>query len=122
MAPRSGRDSMPAMAPASSMPGMSAEMTAHMSQMKSADGATMKTMLPEHRKMVEGMLSQMNDQMRGMKMSATPAWTALTDSLRSDLKKMPGMSAAALAAAMPAHEMRMMNLATMHEGMMKGMK
>lgn len=125
MPARSGTDSMPAMTGMSgpaAMPGMSAEMTAHMAEMKGADAAKMKSMLPEHRKMVAGMLAMMNDQMKGMKMAATPAWTALTDSIRSDLKAMPAMSASALAAMMPAHELRMMNLATMHEGMMKGMK
>lgn len=125
MPARSGTDSMPAMTGMSgpaAMPGMSAEMTAHMAEMKGADGAKMKSMLPDHRKMVAGMLATMNDQMKSMKMSATPAWTALTDSIRSDLKAMPAMSASALAAMMPAHEMRMMNLATMHEGMMKSMK
>ena len=122
MPARSGTDSMPAMASPAAMPGMSAEMTAHMAEMKGADGAKMKSMLPDHRKMVAGMLATMNDQMKGMKMAATPAWTALTDSIRSDLKAMPALSASALAAMMPAHELRMMNLATMHEGMMKGMK
>lgn len=122
MPARSGTDSMPAMAGPAVMPGMSAEMTAHMAEMKSADGAKMKSMLPEHRKMVAGVLATMNDQMMSMKMSASPAWTALTDSIRSDLKVMPDMSASALAAMMPAHEMRVKNLATMHEGMMKGMK
>lgn len=125
MPARSGTDSMPAMTGMSGpkgMPGMSAEMTAHMAEMKGADGAKMKTMLPAHQKMVAGMLAQMNDQMKSMKMSATPAWTALSDSIRNDLRAMPDMRATALAAMMPAHEMRVMNLATMHEGMMKGMK
>ena len=122
MSPRTDAASAPAMTGMSSMPGMSADMVAHMAQMKGADGAKMKTMLPEHRTMVTGMLAQMNDQMSSMKMAATPAWNALTDSIRSDLKAMPTMSTQALAAIMPAHEMRMMNLATMHEGMMKGMK
>ena len=72
--------------------------------------------------MVAGMLAQMNDQMKGMKMSASPAWTALSDSIRSDLAAMPDMNATALAAMMPAHEMRVKNLATMHETMMKGTK
>ncbi len=117
-----GADSIPAMTGTTTMPAMSAEMTAHMAEMKGADGARMNAMLPDHRKMANGMLSQMNDQMTSMKMSATPAWKALTDSISRDLTAMSKMSAAALVAMIPAHEMRLMNLATMHETMMKGMK
>lgn len=120
--PRSGTDRMPTMTGMSGTSGMSAEMIAHMSEMKAADGATMKTMLPAHRKMVTGMLSQMNEQMTQMKGSTTPAWTALSDSIRSDLTAMAGMGASALAAMVPAHEVRIAKLSTMHDGMMKGMK
>jgi hypothetical protein len=119
---KSGTDSMGAMAGMPGMAGMSPEMTAHIATMKGADGAKMKTMLPEHRKMVANMLATMNDQMKQMKMSATPAWTALTDSIRNDLKIMPDQSALALASMMPAHEMRVSSLAAMHDGMMNGMK
>ena len=119
---KSGTDSMGGMAGMSGMVGMSAEMSAHMAAMKGADGAKMKTMLPEHRKMVANMLATMNDQMKQMKMSATPAWTALTDSIRNDLKMMPDQSAQALASMMPAHELRVSSLAAMHDDMMKGMK
>ena len=119
---KSGGDSMGAMGGMSGTSGMSAEMIAHMATMKSADGAKMKTMLPEHRKMVANMMATMNDQMKQMKMSSTPAWTALTDSISNDLKMLPEQSAQALASMMPAHEMRVSGLAAMHAGMMKGMK
>ncbi len=119
---KSGTDSLGAMAGMSGMPGMSAEMIAHMSTMKGADGARMKSMLPEHRTMVTKMLATMNDQMTQMKTPATAAWTALSDSIRKDLKMMPNQSAQALASMMPAHEMRVTSLVTMHDGMMKGMK
>lgn len=117
-----GTDSTGAMAGMSGTTGMSAEMIAHMSTMKAADGAKMKSMLSEHRSMITKMLATMNDQMTQMKMPATAAWTALSDSIRSDLKKMPDQSAQALASMMPAHEMRITNLATMHDEMMKGIK
>jgi hypothetical protein len=104
------------------MPGMSAAMTAHMAAMKGADNAAMKSMLPDHKKMVDGMMSQMNEQMRSMKMTRTPAWSALSDSIRADLKQMSGMSASGLAAMMPAHEMRITHLAAIHEEAMKHMK
>ena len=122
MMPPRGTDSMSAVPSGSSMPGMSAAMTAHMAAMKGADNATMKSMLPDHKKMVDGMLSQMNAQMRNMKMSATPAWSALSDTIRTDLKQMSGMSATGLAAMMPAHEMRISHLASIHEDAMKHMK
>lgn len=122
MMPPRGTDSMPAMASASSMPGMSAAMTAHMAAMKGANNAAMKSMLPDHKTMVDGMLSQMNDQMRSMKLTRTPAWSALSDSIRTDLTQMSGMSATALAAMMPAHEMRITHLAAMHEEAMRHRK
>lgn len=122
MRPPRGTDSMPAMPSGSSMPGMSAAMTAHMAAMKGADNAAMKSMLPDHKKMVDGMMSQMNEQMRSMKMTRTPAWSALRDSIRTDLKQMSGMSVTGLAAMMPAHEMRITHLAAMHEEAMKHMK
>ena len=122
MMPPRGTDSMPAMPSGPSVPGMSAAMTAHMAAMKGADDAAMKSMLPEHRKMVDGMMSQMNEQMRSMKMTRTPAWSALSDSIRTDLKQMSGMSATGLAAMMPAHEMRITHLAAIHEDAMKHMR
>ncbi len=122
MRPPRGTDSMPAMPSGSSMPGMSAAMTAHMAAMKGADNAAMKSMLPDHKKMVDGMMSQMNEQMRSMKMTRTPTWSVLSDSIRTDLKQMSGMSATGLAAMMPAHEMRITHLAAMHEEAMKHMK
>ena len=122
MMPPRGTDSMSAMSSGSIMPGMSAQMTAHMAAMKGADNATMKSMLPEHQRMVTGMLSQMSEQMSNMKMTTTSAWNALRDSIRTDLKQMPGKNAAALAAMMPAHEMRITHLAAIHEDAMKGMK
>ena len=122
MMPPRGTDSMPAMPSGPSVPGMSAAMTAHMAAMKGADDAAMKSMLPEHRKMVDGMMSQMNEQMRSMKMTSTPAWSALSDSIRTDLKQMSGMSATGLAAMMPAHEMRITHLAAIHEDAMKHMR
>ena len=122
MMPPRGTDSMPAMTSGSSMPGMSAPMTAHMAAMKGAGNAAMKSMLPEHVRMVTGMLSEMNEQMSNMKMTAAPGWTALSDSIRVDLKQMPGKSAKDLAAMMPAHEMRITHLTAIHEDAMKGMK
>ena len=42
--------------------------------------------------------------------------------IRSDLKAMPAIPGAALAAMMPAHEMCIVNLVTVHESVTKGMK
>ena len=128
MMPPRGTDSMhampamPAIPSGSSMPGMSAAMTAHMAAMKGADNAAVKSMLPDHKKMVDGMMTEMNEQMRSMKMTRTSAWSALSDSIRTDLKQMSGMSVTALAAMMPAHEMRITHLAAIHEDAMKHMR
>jgi hypothetical protein len=119
MSPASGMDSMKAMSGAAIAPAMSAEMTAHMAEMKAADGAKLAAMLPEHRRLVKDMQAHLNAQLAERKMAPMSAWRRLADSIDTDLKAMPKMSAAALAAMMPAHEMRVQSLASVHEAMMR---
>ncbi len=116
------------------MPGMSGSMGGmmsaammdsmhtHMSMMEGMSGARMKAMLPAHRQMVADMLSRMSADMRQMNMQPDAIWTALADSVRRDLVRMPDMSAAELRSAMPAHHARMMRLMEMHRSMVSGMK
>lgn len=82
----------------------------------------MKAMLPAHRQMVANMLSQVSNDMRKMNMSGDTKWTALTDSVRQDLRRMPDMSGTELRSFMPQHGARVMRLMDMHHSMMGGMK
>ena len=102
--------------------GMMDSMQTHMSMMEGMTADRMKGMLPEHRQMVANMLSRMNAEMRQMGMQSDAKWTALTDSVRRDLVRMPDMGAAQLRSAMPAHGARVMRLMQMHSAMLGGMK
>ena len=104
------------------MGGMMDSMQTHMRMMEGVSADQMKAMLPAHRQMVANMLSQLNGQMRTMKMSPDAKWTALTDSVRQDLVRMPDMAASDLRSFMPAHGVRVMRLMAMHREMMGGMK
>jgi hypothetical protein len=90
--------------------------------MEGMSPAQMKAMLPAHRQMVANMLSQFNGDMRKMNMQPDAEWTALTDSVRQDLVRMPDVSASELRSLMPAHGARVMRLMQMHRSMMGGMK
>jgi hypothetical protein len=97
-------------------------MQTHMGMMEGMSADGMKAMLPAHRQMVANMLSRMSAEMRQMNMQSDAKWTALADSVRRDLVRMPDMSAAELRSAMPAHGARVMRLMQMHSSMIGGMK
>lgn len=119
-------DTMAGMAGMSGMSGMGdgkmSDMHPHMSMMEKASPDSIKAMLPAHRQMVANMLSQMSAEMRKMNMPADAAFTAIGDSLRQDLVRMPDLPATELARYFPAHHGRMMRYMKAHEQMMKGMK
>ena len=105
------------------MPGMmtTAMMDSIQSQMKSMAAMSadqMVSTLPMHRSMVANALSQMSADMRGMNMTADAAWTALSDSIRQDLIRLPDMTKGEVAQAMPPHHARVMRLMKMHMDMM----
>lgn len=112
------------------MPGMGGMMNGammdsmhtHMTTMEGMSGDRMKAMLPAHRQMVADMLSRMGSDMRQMNMQPDAKWTALADSVRSDLVRMPDMSATELRSAMSTHHGRIMRLMDMHRSMMGGSK
>lgn len=93
-------------------------MMAHMQAvMDTASAATIKAMMPEHRRMADSMLTSMGDEMRRMNMTPGADWTALTDSIRQDMSAMTNMSDADLPAYVRAHHSRMMRLMQMHRSM-----
>lgn len=113
-------DSMPGMA---GMHGSDTALTAMMAHMQAvmdtASAATIKAMMPEHRRMADSMLASMGDDVRRMNMTAGAEWTALADSIRQDMSAMTGMNDAELPAYARAHHSRMMRLMQMHRSMMR---
>ena len=123
-----GMDSMGGMKDMDSMGGMmmdgemSKNMETHMQQMMGAGADSMQSMLPMHRQMTANMLSEMNKQMRDMKMTDNKEWPATVDSVRQDLVRMPDMSGRELRTFMSAHHERLRRLMALHRDMMKKMK
>lgn len=101
----------------SMMPGM----RAHMDSMMRVDPEQMAGMMARHERMMSQMLDQMGGEMRQMKMSEPPEWSALTDSVRQDLAELPSLKGQALSTRMRAHAARVQRLLASHEQMMKGM-
>ena len=109
------------------MPGMDSSrmverMAQHLLTMTAARGDALKAMVPTHRQMVANMLSQTNQEIRQMNMSADATWGALTDSVREDLIHLPDLSGAELERAVAAHGGRVTRLLEMHRAMMTSMK
>lgn len=110
-----GMAGMPGMAGGSDM---MASMVGHVSMMNGMSADSMRAMLPSHRQTVANALARMNSDMQQMNMTADAAWTALADSIRKDLTRMPEMTAPQLKAAMPSHGARVTRLGEMHRSMM----
>jgi O-methyltransferase involved in polyketide biosynthesis len=102
--------------------GMMEQMTSHMQMMETVSGDSMLTMLAAHRQMGENMLDRMTDEMRDMNMQPDARWNATADSVRQDMMRMGGFSAAELQASMPEHRARMARLMDMHRTMMGSMQ
>jgi hypothetical protein len=113
----SGMAGMPAMGDSQVMPMMQAR-TDSMMRMTPEQ---MSGMMASHERMMSQMMDQMGSDMRQMKMSETPEWSALTDSVKQDLAELPSLKGHALSARMRAHAGRVQRLMKGHEQMMKGM-
>ena len=99
--------------------GMMPMMQAHTDSMMRMDPGQMSGMMATHERMMSQMMDQMGSEMRRMKMSETPAWSALTDSVKRDLAELPSLKGKALSARMRAHADRVQRLMRAHERMMK---
>ena len=112
------------MAGMGNMPGMAMmdSMTVHMRAMDTASAASLQSMVPMHRQMAANIVSQMNTDMRGMNMQSDPRWTALMDSVRQDLSRLPDVPAEQLKTFMSAHHARLSRLMQSHRDMMTSMK
>ena len=99
------------------MPMMSG-MRAHMDSMMRMSPQQMQAMMAMHEQMMSRMMDGVGADMRGMNMSSTPEWSALTDSVKQDLADVPNLKAQKLSTRMHAHAERVKRLIGMHEKMM----
>jgi hypothetical protein len=96
-------------------------MQAHTDSMMRMNPEQMSGMMASHERMMSQLMDQMGTEMRQMKMSETPEWSALTDSVKQDLAELPSLKGQTLSARMRAHADRVRRLISAHEQMMKGM-
>lgn len=101
--------------------GMMPMMQAHTDSMMRMNPDQMSAMMATHERMMSQMMDQMGSEMRRMKMSETPEWSALSDSIRQDLAELPSLKGQALSTRMRAHVARVQRSLASHEQMMKGM-
>lgn len=101
--------------------GMMPMMQAHTDSMMRMNPEQMSGMMASHERMMSQMMDQMGSEMRQMKMSETPEWSALTDSVKQDLAELPSLKGQALSARMRAHANRVRRLMAAHEQMMQSM-
>jgi hypothetical protein len=99
---------------------MMAGMRAHMDSMMRMSPKQMQAMMAGHQEMMAQMMDGMGADMRSMRMSGSPDWNALTDSVKQDLAELPNLKGQALSARMRAHGERVHRLMAMHEKMMGG--
>ena len=113
-------DSMGGMGGMAGMEGMQmgTEMMTHMQSMEMMHGDSLMQMVPQHRQMLGNMMAQMDREMQAMNMGADSQWSALADSLRNDLTRMPQMSAAEMEQFMAGHRGRVARLMEKHRSMM----
>lgn len=97
---------------------MMPQMRAHLDSMGRMSPGQMQAMMAMHQSMMSQMMDGMGSDMRGMSMAATPDWTALTDSVKTDLAELPTLKGQALSARMRDHAGRVKRLIGMHETMM----
>ncbi len=96
---------------------MMPQMRAHMDSMMHMSPQQMQAMMASHQEMMSRMMDGMGADMRGMNMSASPEWAALTDSVKQDLAELPNLKGQALSARMRTHADRVKRLLAMHEKM-----
>jgi hypothetical protein len=97
---------------------MMAGMRAHMDSMMRMSPQQMQATMAAHQEMMSQLMDGMGADMRGMRISGSPEWNALTDSVKQDLAELPNLEGQALSARMRAHGERMRRLMEMHEKMM----
>ena len=90
----------------------------HMRRMAGVPADSLMEVMPMHRQMVGQMLEGMDRGTMGMGARSDSVWNATLDSVRNDVTRMEGMSAAELREIMPAHRARVERLMSMHDSVM----
>lgn len=90
----------------------------HMRRMAGVPADSLMGVMPMHRQVVGQMLEGMDPETMGMGARSDSVWNATLDSVRSDVTRMEGMSAAELREIMPAHRARVERLMSMHDSVM----
>lgn len=98
---------------------MMPNMRAHMDSMMRMSPQQMQSMMAMHEGMMSQMMDRMGGDMRNMKMSGTPEWAGLTDSVKQDLAELPNLKGQALSARVRTHADRVKRLLAMHEKMVR---
>jgi len=107
----------------SDMPGMTMVplMRSHMDSMRmEMMGGAGGGMMSSHVEMIGTMLDTMERDRRQMGLGADSTWTALTDSVRRDLRELPGFTGPARQERMRAHMERMQRLLDLYQGLRPG--
>jgi hypothetical protein len=102
----------------SQSPAMMDRMREHLRMMTGATGDSLRHMMPMHRQMTANMLQEMDTEMRSMGMVGDSVWSALVDSVREDLTRLPDVGQAELPGFMERHRGRMERLMEQHGAMM----
>jgi len=97
---------------------MMPQVRAHMDSMMRLSPQQMQAMMAMHQGMMSQMMDEMGADMRNMRMSGTPEWNALTDSVKQDLAELPNLKGQELSVRMRGHGERVRRLMAMHEKMM----
>lgn len=106
----------------SGMSGMMPMMQGHMDSLMGMKPEQMSAAMAGHERMMSQMMDQMGGEMRQIKMSEAPKWSALRDSVRQDLAELPSLKGQALSTRMRAHTDRVRRLMASHQQMMKSMR
>ena len=103
----------------SEMPGMLMlpRIRSHLDSVAAGDGAPAGAALASHAELTREMVETMERDRRDMGLRADPAWSALADSVRSDLTAYAGSRAAPQAAAFRAHLRRVQRLLALYQGL-----
>jgi len=90
----------------------------HMQRMSGVPADSLMAVMPMHRQVMGQMLEGMDPGTMGMGARSDSVWNATMDSVRNDVTRMEGMSAAELREFMPAHRARVERLMSMHDSVM----
>lgn len=98
---------------------LAAQVENHMQLLASANGDSLKALVPTDQRVVTNLIADCEMMMRQMKIDPPRKWTNAVADLRQDLAKMPSMSASQLQAFMPEHRKRIEGMLSMRRDMMK---